>query len=92
MRAEQEIWERYYRELDHRHFENMEELEWVLYIGRDSTITPPENEFEDGKRIGGMKDEISIREGVKNKELRYWLLEKEATIAELERDAKEGNL
>ena len=42
MRAEQEIWERYYRELDHRHFENMEELEWVLYIGRDSTITPPE--------------------------------------------------
>ena len=82
MKTEQEVWERYYHELGIfsckdpcRHFENMEELEWVLYISRDHTITPPENEFEDGKRIGGMKDEISIREGVKNKYLRDWLLE-----------------
>ena len=74
MRTEQEVWERYYRDQGEC-FENMEELEWVLYISRDRTITPPENEFEDGKRIGGMKDEISIREGVKNKELRDWLLE-----------------
>ena len=82
MRTEQEVWERYYRHLNIQGTDwdindpiIVADLEWVLYIGRDSTITPPENEFEDGKRIGGMKDEISIREGVKNKELRDWLLE-----------------
>ena len=82
MRTEQEVWERYYRHLNIQGTDwdindpiIVADLEWVLYIGRDHTITPPENEFEDGKRIGGMKDEISIREGVKNKELRDWLLE-----------------
>ena len=82
MKTEQEVWERYYRHLNIQGTDwdindpiIVADLEWVLYIGRDSTITPPENEFEDGKRIGGMKDEISIREGVKNKELRDWLLE-----------------
>ena len=82
MKTEQEVWERYYRHLNIQGTDwdindpiIVADLEWVLYIGRDHTITPPENEFEDGKRIGGMKDEISIREGVKNKELRDWLLD-----------------
>ena len=82
MRTEQEVWERYYHELDlilfsktNCDFENVEELEWVLYISRDPITTPTENEFEDGKRMGGMQHEISIREGVQNKELRDWLLE-----------------
>ena len=79
LRTEQEVWKEY-RELvrtsstlmvdvlRHKAKTMLEEIEWVLYIGA-------ENEFDEfGKRIGGMQDEVSIREGVYNKELRDWLL------------------
>ena len=66
MRTEQEVWLRL-RLLSSK--KETDELEWVLYIGAENEF----NEF--GKRIGGMQDEISIREGIENKELRDWLLE-----------------
>ena len=78
LRTEQEVWKEYRETLKFllhpKHVPQsyeialLEEVEWVLYIGL-------ENEFdENGKRIGGMQDEVSIREGVHNRELRDWLL------------------
>ena len=59
MRTEQEVWERYYRHLNIQGTDwdindpiIVADLEWVLYIGRDSTITPPENEFEETMNKG----------------------------------------
>jgi len=74
MRTEQEVWLRLRllsskKETEFRVRDLITELEWVLYIGAENEF----NEF--GKRIGGMQDEISIREGIENKELRDWLLE-----------------
>ncbi len=71
MRTEQEVWLRLRLLLKEHKWKKKEtdELEWVLYIGAENEF----NEF--GKRIGGMQDEISIREGIENKELRDWLLE-----------------
>ena len=71
MRTEQEVWLRLRLLLKEHKWTKKEtdELEWVLYIGAENEF----NEF--GKRIGGMQDEISIREGIENKELRDWLLE-----------------